>query len=176
MYRYRGPQLLWYTLESGLFCPLEPYFEVRPILSTGPWNPTLICAPYSSFGTAIQSSQKTFPLSSTPSPIPSRLGECWACSVVVVVVGGGHPSQAFHQVWVIPLGVFCLWARFPATSNKLKHLWACILQGSWGLILPFSSFSVNQIIGTSKKQKKKLPVWLQLWSSRIKSGSLAIRN
>ena len=22
-----GPQLLWYTLGSGLFCPLEPYFE-----------------------------------------------------------------------------------------------------------------------------------------------------
>ena len=24
---YRGPQLLWYTLASGLFCPLEPFFE-----------------------------------------------------------------------------------------------------------------------------------------------------
>ena len=25
--RYRGPHLLWYTLESGPFCPLEPYFD-----------------------------------------------------------------------------------------------------------------------------------------------------
>ena len=106
------------TLAHG--CQLSPRGcppRRAPARSAQPRCPFVgvFCEPYSSFGTVIQSSTKSFSLSNTPSPISSRLRECRAYFVV-----GDPPSQGFHQTWVMILGVSVFERGFRLQATKLS--------------------------------------------------------
>ena len=80
---------------------------------------SVFCEPYSSFGTAIQSSPKSFALSNALSPVTSRSGR------MLGIFCGEDPPEGFHQKWEMPFGVFVFergfWLQATNLALMYKH-------------------------------------------------------
>ena len=143
------------TLAHG--CQLNPRDGVNRSRALGrraqPRSPLVVafCEPFSSFGTAIQSSPKIFALSNTRSPKPYR-----SVQMLVMFSGGGSFSGSSRNKGYAPRS-FYLWTMLPAASNQFKHLWTFYKIADDLFQQHFQVFFVNRIIEKSWKQTKIFP-------------------